>query len=98
MAAGPSLAEGKFWGVEHDVRAVLGVGARRAGPDAPFEARRPRRTATARLALAGVRDPLDAAQWRVLRGGAGAGGAAVGLPNAWHPSDHLPVAAAFRYL
>ena len=80
------------------MRAVLGSGLV-APSDAPFEARFDYAYyATARLALAGVRDPLDAAQWRALRGGAGAGGAAVGLPNAWHPSDHLPVAAAFRYL
>ena len=83
------------------MRAVLGAGLV-APSDPPFEARFDYAYyATARLALAGVRDPLDAAEWRALRGGAGGaadGAPAVGLPNAWHPSDHLPVAAAFRYL
>jgi len=33
-------------------------------------------------------------------GGEGGGdeGGGGGLPNVWHPSDHLPVAAAFRYV
>jgi len=84
------LNEGKFWGVEHDLQALggLGLAVPEEGPcrlrfDYVYYARNA-------LRLLGVRDPLAEAQrsrifgppWEIL-------------PNAWHPSDHLPVTAAF---
>lgn len=86
------LAEGKFWGVEHDLRVLGGTGL--AVPsDGPCELRFDYiYFTTSALRLMGVQEPLSAEQrqriwddpWEVL-------------PNAWHPSDHLPVAAAFSF-
>jgi len=85
------LAEGKFWGVEHDLRVLNGEGLSvpSEGPcalcfDHIF-------FTPERLQLLGVQEPLTDEQrrriyqepWEVL-------------PNSWHPSDHLPVAALFR--
>jgi len=84
--------EGKFWGVEHDLRVMgnLGMAVPEEGPcqlrfDYIYYG-------AESLRLVAVQEPLTAAQhnsvfgppWEVL-------------PNAWHPSDHLPVAAAFAF-
>lgn len=86
------LEEGKFWGVEHDLVAIGGVEAGLALPtegpcqlrfDYIFYTRGP-------LKLVGVCNPLTdehksriwGEPWEIL-------------PNSWHPSDHLPVAARF---
>jgi endonuclease/exonuclease/phosphatase family metal-dependent hydrolase len=84
------LHEGKFWGVEHDLRALGGSGM--AVPaDGPCELRFDYiYFTTANLQLVGVQEPLTSTQrariwgepWEVL-------------PNEWHPSDHLPVTAIF---
>jgi len=86
------LSEGKFWGVEHDLRVMgnLGLAVPEEGPcqlrfDYIYYG-------VDSLRLVAVQEPLTAAQhdclfgppWEVL-------------PNAWHPSDHLPVAAAFAF-
>jgi hypothetical protein len=87
------LAQGKFWGVEHDVRAVLGQGlAPPAGVGTPpFTARFDYvYYSTSALRLVGVQRPLDTARMAELLDGRAI------LPNAWFPSDHLPVAAAFE--
>jgi len=86
------LAEGKFWGVEHDLRAMLGSGM--AVPaEGPCELRFDYIYFTSSsLRLEGALQPLAqerrrgiwAAPWDVL-------------PNAWHPSDHLPVGASFAF-
>jgi hypothetical protein len=87
------LAQGKFWGVEHDVRAVLGQGlAPPAGVGTPpFTARFDYvYYSTSALRLVGVQRPLETARMAELLDGRAI------LPNAWFPSDHLPVAAAFE--
>jgi hypothetical protein len=106
------VEEGKFWSVEHDV-AKLGVWAPQQGaadaaaaaddelsraaptpspPPPPFEA-----TfdyiyySDADLELRAVREPLTAAQKaEVLEQG-------TRFPCEWHMSDHLPVAASFKF-
>lgn len=42
------------------------------------------------MKIIGVRDPLDAKQKRMIKN-------KTGLPNDWHPSDHLPVAALLQF-
>jgi hypothetical protein len=91
------LAQGKFWGVEHDVRAVLGHGlAPSRAPSAvadtpPFTARFDYvYYSTSALRLVGVQRPLETARMAELLDGRAI------LPNAWFPSDHLPLAAAFE--
>ena len=84
------LEEGKYWGVEHDLKAMGGSGLAvpSEGPteltfDHVYFTQGP-------LQLLGVQEPLTAEQrarvfsepWEVL-------------PNEWHPSDHLPLVAAF---
>lgn len=85
------LREGKFWGVEHDLRALGGSGL--AIPsEGPCELCYDHIFYTpSSLHLVGVQDALTDDQrqliwndpWDVL-------------PNAWHPSDHLPVSAIFK--
>lgn len=86
------LAEGKFWGVEHDLR-VLGGNGLAVPSEGPCELCFDHMFYTpATLRLVGVQEPLTEEQkqriwgepWEIL-------------PNAWHPSDHLPVAAAFLF-
>ncbi|KOO32654.1 hypothetical protein Ctob_013409 [Chrysochromulina tobinii] len=87
------LAQGKFWGVEHDVRAVLGQGLAppAGGGTPPFTARFDYvYYSTSALRLVGVQRPLETARMAELLDGRAI------LPNAWFPSDHLPVAAAFE--
>mmetsp|Transcript_42774 Transcript_42774/g.115360 ORF Transcript_42774/g.115360 Transcript_42774/m.115360 type:complete len:528 (-) Transcript_42774:81-1664(-) len=84
------LTEGKFWGVEHDLQALGGFGL--AVPDeGPVQLRFDYvYYARSALRLLGVREPLSGQQrgrifgppWEIL-------------PCTWHPSDHLPVTAAF---
>mmetsp|Transcript_94967 Transcript_94967/g.245294 ORF Transcript_94967/g.245294 Transcript_94967/m.245294 type:complete len:541 (+) Transcript_94967:102-1724(+) len=84
------LAEGKYWGVEHDLKAMGGTGL--AVPtEGPTELTFDHLFFTAGLLrLMGVQEPLTEQQrsrvygepWEVF-------------PNVWHPSDHLPVLAAF---
>eukprot|EP00927_Polykrikos_kofoidii_P049279 TRINITY_DN4335_c1_g1_i1.p1 TRINITY_DN4335_c1_g1~~TRINITY_DN4335_c1_g1_i1.p1 ORF type:complete len:590 (-),score=84.83 TRINITY_DN4335_c1_g1_i1:419-2188(-) len=88
------LAEGKFWGVEHDLCAINGPSGGMSQPsDGPCELCFDHIFYTVGpLKLIGVREPLTTEQkervwgppWDVL-------------PNAWHPSDHLPVAASFSF-
>lgn len=84
------LAEGKPWGVIHDLHAT---GVLPVLPPHRVWAERVDRVhyTTESLALAAVRDPLTAAQWATLKERNET------LPNAWHPSDHLPVAAVLRW-
>ncbi|CAJ1335463.1 unnamed protein product [Effrenium voratum] len=86
------LAEGKFWGVEHDLRELLGSGLCKP-QQGPCQLRFDYIYFTSStLRLTGVQEPLTKAQklrifaepWEVL-------------PNSWHPSDHLPVVAAFDF-
>lgn len=84
------LREGKPWGVLHD---LLCCGALTALPPPRVLARRYDQIhATPQtLALEAVRHPLDEAHTaRVFTQGET-------LPNAWHPSDHLPVSAVYRW-
>ena len=87
------LAQGKYWGVEHDIRVVVGEGL--ATPtEPPF-------TATFdylyyssyALRLKSMLPALTAEQYSELLKPGGSI-----LPNAWFPSDHLPVAAALEFV
>ena len=85
------MQAGKFWGVEHDIRVLRGHGMRAAG-SAPFAARFDTIYFTcASLSLAAVQEALPADKMEALLMGKEI------LPNAWHASDHLPVAAAVRF-
>lgn len=86
------LAEGKFWGVEHDLRALGGQGLT-VPSEGPCQLRFDHvYFTTSSLKLCDVQDPLPkerrssvfADPWDVL-------------PNSWHPSDHLPVVATFEF-
>eukprot|EP00440_Ansanella_granifera_P046554 gb/GFBE01050418.1/.p1 GENE.gb/GFBE01050418.1/~~gb/GFBE01050418.1/.p1 ORF type:complete len:411 (+),score=91.14 gb/GFBE01050418.1/:1-1233(+) len=86
------VAEGKFWGVEHDLRELTGSGMAKV-EEGPCELRFDYIYFTpGSLKLIGVQEPLTKEQkqsvwgapWEVL-------------PNAWHPSDHLPVTASFEF-
>eukprot|EP00667_Euglena_gracilis_P012764 EG_transcript_13123 len=81
---------GKFWGVEHDLLVCTGRGMARPGA-APFAARFDYVFHTAAgLGLVAVQEPLTPEEaGRVAEGDS--------LPNAWHPSDHLPVTATLRF-
>jgi exonuclease III len=84
------LHEGKWWGVLHDLyacgtRPVPGVRGVFGGrfDQIHFSSRT--------LGLAAVRAPISAERRRqVYEQGQT-------LPNSWHPSDHLPVGAVFRW-
>jgi hypothetical protein len=81
------LAEGKGWGVLHDLYAC-GVAPRLSL--GVFAGRFDQIHFTA-LGLEAVREPIGAARLRDVyeRGET--------LPNGWHPSDHAPVGAVFRW-
>ena len=99
---GVLIRDGKFWYVEHDV-AKLGVWPeqqptrsnqqrKQAHPTPPFEASFDYIFYDAsRLELQAVRRPLTEEQ-RMLVYDHGER-----LPCAWHMSDHLPVAASFKF-
>eukprot|EP00929_Paragymnodinium_shiwhaense_P103823 TRINITY_DN6760_c0_g1_i1.p1 TRINITY_DN6760_c0_g1~~TRINITY_DN6760_c0_g1_i1.p1 ORF type:complete len:553 (+),score=100.85 TRINITY_DN6760_c0_g1_i1:20-1678(+) len=88
------LEEGKFWGVEHDLRVMLERGTGLANPsEGPCQLSFDYiYFAQEGLQLVGVQEPLSKEKkdmvfsepWEVL-------------PNRWHPSDHLPVAAVFEF-
>lgn len=87
------LFEGKFWAVHHDLNAC-GVGDAFAfvPGERPFEARYDRIYFTPNaLTLEAIREPLTPGQRALVydRGDV--------LPNAWHPSDHLPVGVVLRW-
>ena len=84
------LREGKPWGVLHD---LLLCGALDASPQPRLlSSRFDQIHAAGPLALEAVRAPLTPEQWsRVLDH-------RETLPSAWHPSDHLPVGAAYRWV
>lgn len=86
------LSEGKFWSTEHDLRALIGRGL--AAPEnGPCELRFDYIYFTpASLSLLGVYEPLSEEQKRLIWGEPWEV-----LPNCWHPSDHLPVTATFRF-
>eukprot|EP00403_Amphidinium_massartii_P041901 CAMPEP_0178450650 /NCGR_PEP_ID=MMETSP0689_2-20121128/43241_1 /TAXON_ID=160604 /ORGANISM="Amphidinium massartii, Strain CS-259" /LENGTH=515 /DNA_ID=CAMNT_0020076137 /DNA_START=52 /DNA_END=1599 /DNA_ORIENTATION=- len=81
------LGEGKFWGVEHDLRLMNGAGMA-IFEEGPVQLRFDYMYYTPdRARLLAVQEPLSEEHkqqifgppWEVL-------------PNSWHPSDHLPVA------
>ena len=84
------LTEGKWWGVYHDL--ALCDERVPAIKDAPFEAYIDRiYFNTSALKPLKVRALLtDEQATRVYQNGES-------LPNAWHPSDHLPLAALFQF-
>lgn len=81
------LAEGKFWSVLHDLQAC---GVLPAGERTLFAAALDRIYAS-NLAVLAAWDPLPAARRRALFSGG------IGLPNDWHPSDHLPIGAVLGW-
>ena len=85
-------AMGKFWGVEHDLRVLRGGRGMRRPLEPPFTARFDYIYFTsATLRLAAVQEALPPERMRALLAGREI------LPNAWHASDHLPVAAALAF-
>ena len=84
------MSQGKWWGVEHDLAAVNGTGLAVPGED-PFTARFDYMYFTVGpLACTHVRAPLSDEQQHKLHADPHSN-----LPNAWHPSDHLPLLASF---
>jgi mRNA deadenylase 3'-5' endonuclease subunit Ccr4 len=81
------LSEGKLWSVLHDLAAcgVLPDGER------GLYAASLDRIYAGRLRLLAAWDPLTAEQRAELMAGG------IGLPNAWHPSDHLPLGAVLGW-
>merc|ERR1712048_906141 len=89
------LEEGKFWGVEHDLREMLerdtGLAVPSDGPcqlcfDYIYFAKEGLQLKAVQEPLAPEKkDMIFSAPYEVL-------------PNKWHPSDHLPVAAVFDFL
>ena len=87
------LAQGKFWGVEHDLRVLRGAGLRAEG-SAPFTAAFDYIWfATDALQLVGVQPGLAEEELAELLSGR-----RHGLPDEKHASDHVPVAAAFAFV
>lgn len=88
------VAQGKFWGVEHDLRVMRpsGAGMRQPGSP-PFTADFDYLWFSSNaLKLVGVQAPLPDEKMAELLSGA-----LHGLPDEANPSDHLPVAAAFAF-
>ncbi|MCB9794665.1 MAG: endonuclease/exonuclease/phosphatase family protein [Alphaproteobacteria bacterium] len=83
------LSEGKIWSVQHDLQAC---GLLPEGPREPATASLDRVCYTrGPLELVAVRDPLTPARRAELES------TGLGLPNAWHPSDHLPLGVVLRW-
>jgi exonuclease III len=83
------LREGKPWGVVHD---LVACGALDPVPSPRvLSLRFDQIHFTGALSLSAVSQPLAEDRWRQVQDNG------VTLPNAWHPSDHLPVGAAFRW-
>lgn len=84
------VTAGKFWGVEHDLGACNGAGVH-VPRSVPFKARFDYIYHTfGTLRCLAVRSPLTAVQRQLLFEER-----STSIPNSWHPSDHLPVAAVF---
>ena len=86
------VAQGKFWGVEHDLRVLRGEGVAQQGAP-PFTATFDYLYCSDAIEVLGVRAPLDRGEPRaeaLLKGESW-------LPNEWHASDHLPVGAALAF-
>ena len=87
------LAQGKYWGVEHDLRVVTGTGL--ASPtEPPFTATFDYLYYTqGAMKMASMLPALTTEQYEeILKPGGSI------LPNEWFPSDHLPVAAALEFV
>lgn len=85
-----ALSEGKYWSVHHDF-STLGV-APKPLKARPYEACLDYIFCSPQtLSVEAVRAPLNAAQRKLVFENRD------GVPNAWHPSDHLPLAAAFHW-
>jgi endonuclease/exonuclease/phosphatase family metal-dependent hydrolase len=88
------LDQGKFWGVEHDVVAVLGPGRGLCAPGSPpFCARFDQMwsTTTMTMRCAYVKRVLTEEHRRLLLETCESV-----IPNEWHPSDHLALRAGFH--
>ncbi len=83
------LREGKLWSVHHDMQ-VCGHGLE-PDPSGPYEACLDRIYCSDRLQAVAVRETLTQAQRDLIYKDGQT------LPNTWHPSDHLPLAAAFQW-
>lgn len=85
------LEEGKFWSVESDLLDMMGRGM--AVPsEGPTQLRFDYIYFSGTLRVTAVQAPLTEEQERRFFGDPWDI-----LPNDWHPSDHLPVAAVFEY-
>lgn len=83
------LAQGKYWGIEADLRVMRGVGLWIPGSP-PFCATFDQLYyMTSEMALHSVLEPIDGERLASLRAGI------TWLPNEWAPSDHLPIGAVF---
>ncbi|MCB9766006.1 MAG: endonuclease/exonuclease/phosphatase family protein [Alphaproteobacteria bacterium] len=83
------LSEGKIWSVQHDLQScgLLPEGAR-----VPYTASLDRLYHTiGTLEAVAVWDPLTEARRQELAA------TGLGLPNVWHPSDHVPLGAVVRW-
>lgn len=85
------LKEGKFWLVDYDLRHLNGRGIAVA-TDGPCELHFDHIYFTKALCPLGVQAPLSEERLNAVYGEPWDV-----LPNHWHPSDHLPVAAAFAF-
>jgi hypothetical protein len=86
------IDQGKYWGVEHDLGAVTGSGMAVENA-APFTMRFDRIFATTEtLECLAVTQPLSND-----KAGAIFKECTDVLPCAWHPSDHLPIAALLTF-
>lgn len=84
------VEQGKFWGVEHDLVALTGAGLALPS-EGPTQLCFDHVLYTpSNLRLLRVQEPLTDEQRKKIWGEP-----FDVLPNAWHPSDHLPVAALF---
>jgi len=86
------VAQGKFWGVEHDLRVLRGSGLRAEG-SAPFSARFDHiYFSSAALRLGAAQPALPEEEMARLLSGR-----EYGLPSENEASDHLPVATALEW-
>ena len=80
------LSEGKYWSVLHDLQVCeVAPDGERALYTASLD-----RIYASGLEVVAAWDPLTEVQRSALLGGG------LGLPDAWHPSDHLPIGAVLR--
>ena len=84
------LQAGKVWSVMHDLH-TMGIAAN--GERSLIQRRIDHiYVGTDRLQITALMDPLSPEQRETLAR------EKTGLPSTWHPSDHLPVAAAFQWV